>query len=83
MEFASTNEFILYAILANGVIGGILGLIPLIAGIKKGKRRLGFLGLAASAAGGLLLGLILSVPAAAIFTWLILRHKDTAPSQSE
>jgi hypothetical protein len=83
MEFASTNEFILYAILVNGMIGGALGLVPLVAGIKKGKKRLGFLGLAASAAGGLLLGLILSLPAAAIFTWMILRDKSAAPADPQ
>ena len=82
MQFASTNEFILYAILANGAIGGVLGLIPLVAGIKKGNRRLGFIGLGASAVGGLLLGLILSIPAAAIFTWLIVRGKG-APADPQ
>jgi hypothetical protein len=58
-------------------IGFVLGLIPLIAGVIKKRIRLGVFGLLASTVGGLF-GMILSVPAMAIFTWLIVRDRFVA-----
>ena len=66
------NEALLYILIPAG-IGFLLGLIPLIAGLVKRKVRLGVVGLIASTLGGALLGVILSIPAMAIFTWLIVR----------
>jgi hypothetical protein len=66
------NEAIVYALIPAGV-GFLLGLIPLIAGLFKRKLRLGLFGLLASTIGGALLGVILSIPAMAVFTWLIVR----------
>jgi hypothetical protein len=40
--------------------------------------KLGILGLIASTVGGALLGLLLAVPFAAIFMWLIIRKPSTA-----
>ena len=62
----SQSEAIMYIALVGLVIGFLLGLIPLILGIKKEKRNYGYYGFAASA----LLGLvspILSVIAVAVF----------------
>lgn len=69
----TTQEAIIYVTLLNAAVGFFLGLIPLGFGIFKGKRRLGILGIAASTIGGALLGVFLSIPAMAIFTWLIVR----------
>ena len=66
------NEAFLYALIPAG-IGLLLGLVPLIAGLIKRKLRLGVIGLIVSIVGGGLLGVILSIPAMAIFTWLIVR----------
>ena len=65
------RDVILYAVAINAAIGLLLGLIPLASGFIKGNRRLGIIGFVASAVGGALLGIILSIPAVIIFTWLI------------
>ncbi|CAN5180129.1 hypothetical protein BH20ACI1_BH20ACI1_03870 [soil metagenome] len=72
----SYTEAIMYVALIGLVFGFLLGLIPLILGIKKGKRSYGYYGIAASA----LLGLvspILSVITVVVFVWLILRKPES------
>jgi len=66
------TEAILYLALAGIVIGILLGLIPLILGIRKKKRQYGIYGFIASIVGGAI-SPILSIILVAIFTWLILR----------
>ena len=68
----TTNEFILYVLLAGMGAGFLLGLIPFITGIVKKKVKLGVFGLLASTIGGAF-GLLLAVPVVVIFMWLILR----------
>ena len=60
-------------------VGAVVGLVPLIAGVIKGKLKLGLLGLLASAVGGSVMSLILSVPIALIFTWLAVRKPAASP----
>lgn len=57
------------------VSGFALGLIPFVIGIVRKRLKLGLLGLVFSTVGGAILGFLLSIPAMAIFTWLILRDK--------
>lgn len=73
----TTQEFLLYTILANAAIGFLLGLIPLTFGFIKHQRKYAFFGLIACIAGGTVLGILLSVPVAAIFTWLIFRASNS------
>lgn len=73
----TSDQALLYALIPIG-IGFLLGLIPLIAGIIKRKIRLGVFGLIASTLGGAILGVILSIPAMAVFTWLIVRDRFVA-----
>lgn len=68
----SMRDVMIYALLVNAGIGFALGLVPLIIGFVKGKRRLGILGLVVSVIGGAVLGILLSIPSVIIFTWLIL-----------
>jgi hypothetical protein len=68
----SMRDVMLYALLVNAGIGLALGLVPLIIGFVKGKVRYGILGMIVSVIGGAILGVILSIPAVIIFTWLIL-----------
>jgi hypothetical protein len=75
----SQQELILYAILFNTALGFVLGLIPLVLGFVRGRVKYGLLGLAASIIGGAILGVILSIPAALIFTWLVLRRQPAEP----
>lgn len=72
-----------YLPLIGGAVGLILGLVPLVAGIIKKKIRLGFFGLVASTVGGAILGIFLSIPAMAVFTWLILRSSETAAAADD
>lgn len=66
------NELLLYVVLGGAILGVLLGLIPLILGIKKKKRNYGVFGFFASIIGGAISPLV-CVIAVAIFTWLILR----------
>jgi hypothetical protein len=63
-----------YSLIYVGIgIGVLLGLIPLIFGLKKRKQKYAVFGFFGSVIGGAILGVFLSLPIAAIFTWLILR----------
>lgn len=71
----SVRDLALYAFVFNVIAGFVLGLIPLVIGLKRGRKRYALLGFAASLIGGALLGIILSIPATLIFTWLVLRRQ--------
>lgn len=73
------QQAVMYAALLNAGIGFVLGLIPLIAGFVKGNVKMGLAGLAASTLGGAILGILLSIPAAAFFTYLIVRGQKRPP----
>jgi len=74
----SMRDVMIYALLVNAGIGFALGLVPLVIGFVKGKVRYGILGLIVSVIGGAILGVILSIPAVIIFTWLILGRTKVA-----
>lgn len=74
------NELLIYIVLAGIVVGILLGLIPLILGIKRKKRNYGTYGFIASVFGGAISPLI-SIIAVSIFTWLILRKVEPASSE--
>jgi hypothetical protein len=59
------------------IAGAVCGLVPLIYGLNKGQTGLAVGGFFACLAGGLILGLILAIPLAVLFAWLIHR-KDKA-----
>ena len=64
-------------------VGLILGLIPLILGIIKGKKKLAIWGLVASIAAGTIQSL-LALITVIVFIWLILRNAaETKPVQVE
>lgn len=67
------QELMIYAGLFNAGFGLVLGLVPLIAGLKKGQSRLGVYGFLTCLVGGAILGLIISMPAMIFFTWTIFR----------
>lgn len=76
----TTNEAIFYTFVFHAAVGFLLGLIPLVLGFIKKERSYAAFGFLGSIVGGLILGLLLSVPVAAIFTWLILRKAKTKSS---
>lgn len=61
------------------LIGLICGVIPLFFSTGKNRLKLGFTAVAACLAGGLLLGLLLAVPVAVLFLWLIFRRSAEVP----
>ncbi|MEO7539672.1 MAG: hypothetical protein ABIV21_06570, partial [Pyrinomonadaceae bacterium] len=70
----STREALTYLVLIGLGVGLLLGLFPLVLGIRRGKKKYGIIGLVASIlVGGL--SPILAVIVAGIFTWLIHRNK--------
>lgn len=78
-----SREQLMYIGLIGCGIGLVLGLLPLIIGIRKGRSKLGALALVLSTIlGGFGLvfygGILLSIAVAAIFTWLVMRKRPAA-----
>jgi MFS family permease len=68
------REYFLYAALIGAGLGALFGLIPLILGLRRDKRRLGLYGFVASIVGGAIAPL-LSVVIVVIFSWVIVKKK--------
>ncbi len=66
-------NFYQIAMLGAG-LGALLGLLPLILGFVKKQRGYGLFGFLGSIIGGALLGVFLSLPIIAIFSWLIVKN---------
>ncbi|MEO6050590.1 MAG: hypothetical protein ABIP78_04580 [Pyrinomonadaceae bacterium] len=73
-----TGLTMLQKVLVGAGIGLIIGLVPLITGILKRNLKYGLLGLVGSMVGGAALGLLLAIPVAGVFVWLILRGAKTS-----
>lgn len=78
----TTWEAVLYVALIGMAAGLLLGLVPLIYGWRKGKTKLGLLGLVISIIAGAISPL-LSLLAIVIFIFLIARKKPLQTSSSE
>ena len=78
----TTNEAILYITLLNVGLGILFGTVPLILGFIKKERSYAVFGFLGSVIGGLILGIFLSLPLAAVFTWLILRKPKNVNSSA-
>ena len=72
------DAFTFGAIIGSILVGGVTGAVPAICGAIKGKIKLAIGGFFACLAGGLLLGLILSVPLCALFLFLIFKKDKKA-----
>jgi uncharacterized membrane protein len=70
--------------LIDGVLVGLIcGVIPLYFSTGRDRLKLGFGAVPACMAGGLLLGLLLAIPVAGFFLWLIFRHSDDVPFEAQ
>ena len=70
--------------LIEGVLVGLIcGVVPLFFSTGKDRLKLGFGGLLACAAGGLLLGWLLAIPVAGVFLWLIFRNGVEVPFEAQ
>ncbi len=67
------QQAIIFGVLINAGVGLVIGLIPLILGFVKRNVKYGVYGFLASIVGGALLGILLSIPAAIIFSVMIFR----------
>lgn len=76
------QEALIYGALIGGAIGLILGLIPLILGIAKGKTKLGILGAVCSIVSGLIWSLLPPVTVG-VFIWLIIRNPQSPTTPVE
>lgn len=76
MENVDPNTFKLAVFILAIVIGIICGLIPLITGFIKKRTKLGVIGFISSVIGGAILGLLLALPVAIIFTVIIFLKKE-------
>jgi hypothetical protein len=65
-------EFIIFGLLA----GIVCGLVPLTVAMNKGKTNLGLTAFGVCAVSGLILGLLLGIPMAVIFTYIALQDKQ-------
>jgi uncharacterized membrane protein len=61
------------------LVGLICGVVPLFFSTGKDRLKLGFGGLLACVASGLLLGSLLAIPVAILFLWLIFRNSTPVP----
>ena len=66
-------------LLFGAALGFLLGLIPLILGIVKGRAKIGILGLIGSTIGSAILGLLLAIPIIGICIYLILKQPSSKP----
>jgi uncharacterized membrane-anchored protein len=73
------NQILTYIVIANVVLALLMGIMPLIAGIKLNQTKVGVYGLIATIVGGAVLGLFLSFPMAAFFIWFICRKVNSGP----
>jgi hypothetical protein len=60
------------------VAGGLCGLVPLVYGLARGETGLALCGFAACLISGVLFGVLLAVPFAAAFAWVIWRQSRAA-----
>lgn len=69
--------------LFGGLLGGILGLLPLVLGIIFKRAKIGAVAFVASIIGSAILGLILSIPIVAVSLYLIFRKEPARDAQAE
>ncbi len=63
-------------LILGAILGALIGLIPLIFGIRRKKIGMGIIGFAGSIIGNAFLGILASIPIAAVCTYLILKKDE-------
>jgi membrane protein implicated in regulation of membrane protease activity len=61
------------AVIVSALVGAVCGLVPLVYGLVRGEIGLAAGGFAACIVSGVVLGVLLAAPVAALFTWLVWR----------
>ena len=76
-------SFLVGLIIGALLMGTLLGLLPLILGIKRGKVGLGVAGIIACIVGHFIWGLFVSIPVSIIFAIVILILSRKKPEEIE
>ena len=80
----TTAEAYVIGIIVGSLLGGALvGLIPLICGLKKKKKGLAIGGFFACMLGGFIRGIVLAAVVCAVFMFLIFKKSGKAPSDDQ
>ncbi len=67
------------SLIEGALLGLICGVIPLFFSTGRDRLKAGFGGLLACVVSGVLLGLLLAIPVAGVFLWLIFRQRVEVP----
>ncbi|MEJ7716789.1 MAG: hypothetical protein WKF31_02060 [Thermoleophilaceae bacterium] len=73
------GEAVTFGLLIGSVVGALCGLVPLIFGVVRSQIPLAIGGFFACVVCGAILGLILAIPIAALFAYLIVRASRKPP----
>lgn len=77
MEQTSSNAYTIGLLIGSLLVGTVCGLAPLITGLIKKRAGLGIVGFISCLVGSFILGIILGLPVAVIFTLIIALKKDS------
>ena len=77
----TSREVYIYSVLLSVGFGVLIGLVPLVFGFIRHRRKNALLGFILTVFGSALLGLLLAIPVAAIFTYLIHRSSTDVPTE--
>ncbi len=78
MQKLDPNTYRFALIIGAIIVGVVCGLAPLITGFIKKRVGLGVIGFVVSMVGGVLLGILLALPVAVIFTLIIMLKKTAS-----
>ena len=73
------GEAVVFGLLIGSVVGALCGLVPLIFGVVRSQIPLAIGGFFACVACGAILGLLLAIPIAGLFVYLIVRASRKPP----
>lgn len=67
-------------LIVGAIAGFVVGLVPLILGFTRGRKKLAVFGFLLALAAGTIFSLLGAIPVAGVFTWLILRNRGVDSS---
>lgn len=79
-------DYIIYGFLVGGVIGLLIGLIPLFYGIKTEQKNIGIISLIVCGISGGVLGLLLAIPVCilcCVIIYMMTKNKIKCPHCAE
>ena len=74
-----TTGYWIGVLFGAAMMGGLCGLMPLLTGMNRSNITLGGIGFVCTLIAGLILGVILALPVAVVFTIIILATNRSTP----